>query len=79
MVALPRTCERCGAQLMHYGACRETKLCREVANRERAMSKLIDLALEINPKLGPRADLAGKIVTISMSKDYITATAAPER
>lgn len=79
MVHLPRTCERCKAKLMHYGLCRETRKCREEAEKIVAMSKLVDLALEINPKLGPREKLAGQVITISMSKDGITASAVPAR
>lgn len=74
---LPWKCERCGTSNYHYGNCVGSVECQDIAVKNAAMRKLLDLARQINPALPPDAELEGKVVTISMSKDGMTATVAP--
>jgi hypothetical protein len=48
--------------------------CREIAATKTAMRKLLDLARQINPDLPPDKELEGKVVSITMSKDWIGAS-----
>lgn len=72
---LPWKCESCGTSNYHYGSCVGSVECMEIAATNAAMRKLLDLARQINPALPPDCELEGKVVTISMSKDTMTATA----
>lgn len=48
MVSLPRTCQFCGAKLMHYGTCNCTNatLDKIDSEREEIKKRLIELAAE---------------------------------